>query len=213
MSKSLRLLVLVSCFLLLAALAAPARAQTFIMHSGDTITPGDVRLTAYPVGLFGRNGGPDRWGGGANLGYGITDYLDVEGQGGFFNGFSLVGLDANIKVLRGDIDLSTRLGAHKALVTDAQNSTAFDLGALLGGRVSPRLRVSGGVSVSFESLDGVDNSGFTRAWAVPGLELRINRNVDFVAEGGVGLNDNSPHYVTAGFAVYMPTSDKARDRR
>jgi hypothetical protein len=212
MSKSLRLLALVSSFLLVA-LAAPAGAQTFLMHSGDTITPGDVRLTAYPVGLFGRNGGPDRWGGAANLGYGITDYLDVEGQSAFFNGFSLVGLTANVRVLRGDIDLSTRLGAHKAFVSDAANSTAVDLAALLGGRVSPRLRVSGGVSVSFESLDHVDNSGFTRAWAVPSVEVRINRNVDFVAEGGVGLNDNSPHYVTAGFAVYMPTSDAARERR
>jgi hypothetical protein len=211
MSQSMRLLALVSSFLLL--LAGPARAQTFVMHTSDTITDGDLRFTAYPVGLFSNSGGPDRWGGAANLGYGITNYLDVEGQSAFFDGFSLVGLNANFKVLRGDIDLLTRLGAHKALVTNAADSTAVDLAALAGGRVSPSLRLSGGVSVSFESLDHVNNSGFTRAWAVPGVEVRINRNVDFVAEGGVGLNDNSPHYLTAGIAVYLPTSDAARVRR
>jgi hypothetical protein len=67
--------------------------------------------------------------------------------------------------------------------------------------------------VSFESVDHVSNSGFTRAYVVPGLEYRINRSLDLVAEVGVGLNQNSPHYFTAGFAVYMPTSDRARERR
>jgi hypothetical protein len=137
----------------------------------------------------------------------------VEGQSAFFDGFSLVGLNASVKVLRGDIDLSTRPGAHKAFLRDAADSTAVDIAALMGGRVSSRLRVSGGVSVSFESLDQVDNSGFTRAWAVPGVEVRINRHFDFVSEGGVGLTDNSPHYLTAGVAVYMPTNDAARERR
>jgi hypothetical protein len=105
------------------------------------------------------------------------------------------------------------VGAHKALVTNAADSTAVDLSMLMGGRVSPGLRLSGGVSVSFESLDHVSNSGFTRAWAVPGVEYRINRNLDLVAEGGVGLNHNSPHYFTVGFAVFLPTSDAARERR
>src|SRR5262249_33144234 len=61
MSHSLRLLALVSS--LLVALAVPAHAQSFILHSGDTITPGDIRFTAYPVALFSHTTGPDRWGG------------------------------------------------------------------------------------------------------------------------------------------------------
>jgi hypothetical protein len=211
MSRSLRLLALVSLFF--AALTVPARAQSFIMHTADTISPGDLRFTAFPVGLFSRSGGPDRWGGAGLLGYGITDRVDIEGQGAVFDGFSLVGLNTNVWVFRGDVDLSGRVGVHKALVTGAPNSTAVDLSTTMGGRVSPSLRVSGGVTVSFESLDDVRRStNFHRVYAVPGVEYRINRNLDFIAEFGAGLNHDSPHYLTAGFAVYMPVTDAARNR-
>src|SRR5215468_8348213 len=174
MSRSLRLLAYVSLFL--AVLTVPARAQTFVMRSADTITQGDLRFSAFPVGLFGRNGGPDRWGGAATLGYGITDRVDLTG----------------------------RLGAHKALVTGAPDSTAVDVSMLMGGRVSPSLRVSGGVTVSFESLDDQRRStNFRRVYLLPGFEYRINRNLDLIAEFGAGLNHDSPHYLTVGFAVYV----------
>jgi len=211
MSKSLGLMALAS--LSFTMLAVPARGQSFVTHSAETIPQGDFRFTTYPVGLFGRDGAPDRWGGGARLGYGITDSLDVAGQGAVFDGFGLVGLDANVWLLRGDINLAASLGAHKALIRDASDSTAVDTSLLMSGRVTPSLAVSGGVNVSFESLDHVPNSSFTRAYVVPGVEYRISRNLDFVSQFGVGLNHHSPHYLTAGFAVYLPTSESARERR
>ena len=70
------------------------------------------------------------------------------------------------------------------------------------------------MSVSFESLDDTRRStDFRRVYLLPGVEYRINRNMDLVAEFGAGLNHDSPHYVTVGFAFYPPTSEAARERR
>lgn len=211
MRKSSGLMAL--AVLSLATLAVPARGQSYVTNSAQTITRGDLRLTAYPTGLFGRDDAPDRWGGAGRLGYGITDSFDVEGKGAVFDGFSLVGLDANVRLLKGGVDMSASLGAHKALIRDAHDSTAVDLSWLVGGRVAPSLRLSGGVSLSFESLDDVPNSSFTRAYVVPAVEYRVTRNLDFVSQFGVGLNHDSPHYLNVGFALYMPTSESARERR
>jgi len=188
------------------ALAVPARAQYFRRPWSATIPLGDFSFTADPTGLFGKNGSPDRWGGAARLGYGITDSLDVEAKGAVFDGFSLVGLDTNFWFFKGPINMSVGLGGHKALVQSGDDSTALDTAWRVSGRLTPRLEVGGGVSASFESLDHVANSGFTRVYVVPGFRYRISSRVDVTAAFGAGLNNNSPNYLTTGFAVYLPTS-------
>ncbi len=187
-----------------AMLAAPVGAQNLVQSTAETIPAGEFRLTAYPVGLFGRNGGPDSWGGATRLGYGITGSLDVEGKAAIFDGFSLVGFDTAFRVARGALDLSISLGAHKALIARAADSTALDSAWLVGARVLPRLRLYGGMDFSLESLDHVARSGFSRVYLVPGLDCRLSRRIDFVSQLGLGLNDNSPNYLTTGFSFYLP---------
>jgi hypothetical protein len=41
----------------------------------------------------------------------------------------------------------------------------------------------------------------------------VASRLDLLVEGGLGLNDNSPHYVTAGLALHVPASDRAAGRR
>jgi hypothetical protein len=185
------------------ATAMPARAQNFIENSSETINQGNFKLAAFPTGLFGRNGGPDRWGGAVRAGYGFTDNFDVEAKSAFFNGFTLLGADAEVWLLKGDVDLAVSAGGHKALVSGGRDSTAFDLAAQLGRHLTNRLEVYGGTSVSFEHLDGVPNSGFTRAYVIPGVGYKVSDDLDFVSEFGVGLNQNSPHYFGLGFALYI----------
>jgi len=48
---------------------------------------------------------------------------------------------------------------------------------------------------------------------VPGLRWGFADRLDLLVEGGVGLNHNSPSYVTVGVAAYMPVSDRAQGRR
>jgi hypothetical protein len=185
------------------ASAMPARAQNFIENSAETINQGNFKLSAFPTGLFGRNGAPDRFGGAFRVGYGITDNFDVEAKSAFFNGFTLLGADAELWLLRGHLDLSVSAGAHKALVSAAGDSTAIDLASQLSAHVTDRLEIYGATSVSLESLDGVPNSGFTRAYVIPGVEYKISPKLDLVSEFGLGLNDNSPHYFGLGFALYI----------
>lgn len=198
-----RPLALGFALLAFAASAMPARAQNFLENSAETINRGNFKLAAFPTGLFGRNGASDSWGGALRVGYGFTDNFDVEAKAGFFSGLTLVGADAEVWLLRGDLDLAVSGGAHKALVRAGRDSTAIDLAAQLSGHVTNRLEVYGGTSVSFEHLDGVPNSGFTRAYLIPGVEYRISDDLDFVSEFGLGLNNNSPHYFGLGFALYI----------
>ena len=69
--------------------------------------------------------------------------------------------------------------------------------------MTPKLELYGGLNLSFESLDDVPDSNFTRAYVVPGIEYRINHQLDLLAEVGVGLNDDSPNYVSFGLALYI----------
>jgi len=185
------------------ATAMPARAQNFIENSSETINKGNFKLSAFPTGLFGRNGAPDRLGGAFRVGYGITDNFDVEAKTAFFDGFSLVGADAELWILKGNVDLAVSAGAHKAFVSGGADSNAIDLATQVSGHVTDRLEIYGATSVSLESLAGVPDSGFTRAYIIPGIEYKISPNLDFVSEFGVGLNDNSPNYFGLGFALYI----------
>jgi len=198
--------------LALGALCASASAQDFLPSTARTIPSGDLRFTAYPTALFGKNGGPDRWGGAGRVGYGITDNFDVQGKAAVFNGFSLVGLDASYWIGRGDVNLGLSLGAHKALMQSAPDSTAVDAAWMMSTRLSRRLRFEGGMSLSLESIDHVPNSRFNRVYVVPGVNYRVSRQVDFVSRLGLGLNNNSPNYLTAGFSFELPVSGSAHRR-
>ena len=117
MFKPWRVAALASLSLL--ALVAPATPQSFIRTSAQTLPSGSFEIDAYPTLLFGRNGGPDRFGPAFRLGYGITDSLDVAATGSLFDGFSLVGLETAFWFLRGPVDMQLSVGAHKALIEGA----------------------------------------------------------------------------------------------
>ena len=198
-----RRLSLAALALLCCAAPEPALAQNFLMNSAETINRGNFKIAAFPVVLFGENDADDEWGVGSRFGYGFTDSFDVEGKVAFFDSFKLYGLDAELWLVKGDVDFSIQDGGHWASVDDGNDSKALDLAGLLSGHVADKLELYGGVSVSFESLDDVPDSGFTRVYLVPGLEYRISEQLDLVAEFGIGLNDDSPNYVGFGLALYF----------
>lgn len=198
----------------LAVLADPALAQNFQNGSTEIIWPGYVRLTASPAHMFGRNGAPDRTGGAFRLGYGLSDSFDIEAKTGFFDGVTLVGGDGQLRVIDdGDTSLSFSVGGHQALVSHAPDSTAIDLAAQLSERLGPRLELYGGAAFSWETVNGPGGADFTRFHLVPGLRLGVGERLDLVVETGVGLNDNSPHYVTVGLAMHVAASSAARRGR
>jgi hypothetical protein len=198
-----------------AVVAVPARAQNFQTGSASTIPAGHLRLTASPAWMFGRDGAPDRTGGAFRLGYGMSDSFDVEAKTAFFDGVTLVGGDGKFRVLdHGTTSLSLSAGGHQALVSHALDSTALDLAAQLTERLGQRLEVYGGAVFSWELLHdpaGPDTD-FTRIHLVPGVRFGVAEKLDLLVEAGVGLNDNSPHFITAGLALNVPVSAAARGR-
>ena len=200
---------MVAATFLSLALAASAGAQNFLNSSPRTIPNSNFELSGYPTYLVGRDNAPDRFGVAGRLGYGITDSLDISGKGGIFDDFSLVGLEAGFWFLKGDVDMTVSLGAHKALIQDTNDTTAIDLGLQAGGRISDRLTLTGGLTASFESIDDAApavDSDFTRFYFGPGLRYRVSDHWDVYTQVGIGLTDESPHYFTFGVAAYLPTS-------
>jgi hypothetical protein len=195
--------ILLTGALVLSISAAPAAAQNFLMNSAETINKGNFKIAGFPTVLFGEDGADDEFGIGTRFGYGFTDNFDVEGKVAFFDGFKIYGIDGEVWLVKGRTDVSVAVGAHKADVDGGFDSTAIDTSLLLSGHVSDRLELYGGVSLSFEDLDDVDDSDFTRAYIVPGIEYRLSDQVDLLAEFGIGLNDDSPNYLSGGVAFYI----------
>jgi hypothetical protein len=195
------ILLLAICLLVLGS--APAHAQNFLMNSAETINKGNFKIAGFPTVLFGEDGADNEWGVATRLGYGFTPSFDVEAKIAFFDGFKLYGADAELWLVKGPTDVSVAAGAHRADVDGAFDSTAIDLSLLVSGNVAPKLELYGGGSVSFESIDDVDDSNFTRAYLVPGIEYKASEDVDLLAEFGIGLNDDSPNYFSFGVAFYL----------
>jgi Outer membrane protein beta-barrel domain len=183
--------------------AGSAQAQNVLMNSAETINKGNFKIAAFPTLLFGEDDADDEFGVAGRFGYGFTNSFDIEGKVAFFDNLQLYGLDAEYWFLKNHgLDMSISLGAH---ITDLPevNSSAIDTALLASGHVSDNLELYGGLNVSFESLDDVPDSDFTRVYFVPGLEYKIHDDLDLVAEFGIGLNDDSPNYVSAGLAFYI----------
>lgn len=183
--------------------AGSAQAQNVLMNSAETINKGNFKIAAFPTLLFGEDGADNEFGVAGRFGYGFTDNFDIEGKVAFFEGLKLYGIDAELWLLKNrPLDLSVALGAHKTDL-DFVDSSAIDASLVASGHVSDNLELYGGLNLSFESLDDVPDSDFTRAYVVPGIEYKIHDDLDFVAEFGIGLNDDSPNYASAGLAFYI----------
>jgi hypothetical protein len=199
--------VLLSFSLVALALALggePAQAQNVLMNSAETINKGNFKIAAFPTILFGEDGADNQTGVAGRFGYGFTPRFDIEGKVAFFEGLKLYGLDAEAWLVKGrPLDVSAALGLHKTDLDGPVDSSAIDVSLLGSGHVSHNLELYGGLNLSFESLDDVPDSDFTRAYIVPGIEYKINDQLDLLAEFGLGLNDDSPNYVSVGLALYI----------
>jgi hypothetical protein len=194
-------------------IAGPASAQTIgVLQSAETMNQGTYKLMAAPIMVFGKNGTENEVGVGLRGGYAFTKYFDVEAKLGFLNNGTLVGVDGEYWIIRGaeqssSIDFSLTGGLHWLAGKDnGFDMMGFEITPQLSSLVGDKLELCGALDASFEKLkdvpSGVDDS-FTRLHLVPGIEYRISEAIDFVAEFGVAMNDNSFHYAGAGITYYI----------
>ena len=100
------------------------------------------------------------------------------------------------------VDLSLSFGLHRSGFETSADIFGFDL-ALVGRRpVSPRFALYGGFDLAFEFPEAPFDA-FTRARVVAGVDTRILDGIRLLVEGGLGLNDRSPDYVSVGLAVRL----------
>jgi len=186
-----------------ALAAGSAQAQNFLMNSAETINEGNFKISGFPTVLLGEDGGDNEWGIATRLGYGFTPSFDVEAKLAFFDGFKMYGADAEYWIAKGRTDVSLSAGLHKSDYEGGGDTKALDLAALASRSVARDLEVYVGGSLSFESVDGADDSDFERFYIVPGIEYRVARDLDLLAEIGLGLTDESPNYLSFGLSYYV----------
>jgi hypothetical protein len=194
------------CSTLLLAIPGAASAQDFgVLNSAETINRGNFKLTGAPMVIFGKNGGDNDGGVSVSGGYGITDRFDVEGRVSFFDGVKFFGADAEYWLRKNrPVDFSVAGGFHVGDGDQQFDTTGIDLTFLASGHVTPRLEMYGGLDLAFNRInEDFSDDNYTTVHLVPGIEYSIAEDIDLVAEVGLGLNDDSHHYVAGGLAFYF----------
>jgi hypothetical protein len=190
----------VACCLVLVA-ASVASAQDALMNSAETIDKGNFKLAGYPIILFGE--GDDETGGGFRAGYGFTRSFDMEAKASFFDGLTYYGIDAEWWVHRADPDFSLAIGVHRTSFSDIDvDITGIDTTALVSDHVSDRLELYLGARIAWEFPEEPADS-FQRINVIPGIEYRVAKDLDFLAEGGIAVNDDADNYASVGLAFYI----------
>lgn len=187
--------------------AASAGAQDFgVMESAETIQRGNFKLVGYPMLVLGEGEADNTLGVVVRGGYGFTDRLDAEVGAAFYDGVTYLGANAEYWLLRAvpggsALNLSLRGGVHLAQ-RDGDDATGLDLAALTTFRLTPRAELLAALDYTHTLLDEpLDDDG--SLYVVPGLEYGISRNLDLLAEVGLGLDDDAPNYLSAGLAFYL----------
>jgi uncharacterized membrane protein len=185
------------------ASAAQLSAQAVLMNSAETINHGNIKLAIFPTVLLGKNGGDSVWGVAGRLGYGLTPTLDIEAKAAYFKGLNYYGADIEWWFLKGhNLNASVALGGHLTNYDGGGDSTGIDTSLLVSTTPARNLEIYGGLMFAFESVKNSDIS-YTRAHLVPGIEYRLNEDLDFLAEFGIALNSNSSNYASLGLAYYL----------
>jgi hypothetical protein len=182
-----------------------ASAQDFgVAESAETIDRGTFKVKANPMLLFGGDNLDNDVGITLLAGYGFTDSFDLEGGVAIYDGVTFFGANAEYWAVKNrPVDVSVSGGLHFGRGDGALDTTGIDLTFLGSGEVRPRLELYGGLDFAFESFDDDIIDGFTTVHLIPGIEYRLNDDLDFVAELGIGVTDESSNYLTAGLAYYF----------
>ncbi len=209
-SRSVRIILIAALGL---CYALPAAAQYIgVLQSAETMERGAFKLMAAPIMVFGKDGADNTTGLAVRGGYGFTEKFDVEAKLGLFDQGTVFGLDGEYWIFRGkeknsNIDFSLTGGFHMMSGKDNNyDSRGFEMTPQLSVHVAKSLELCAALNASFESIQdvppGFDDS-FTTLHLVPGIEYRLSDALDFEAEFGIAINDDTSNYAGAGLTYYL----------
>jgi hypothetical protein len=190
----------------LLALAPAAHAQDFgVLESAETINQGNLKFGVFPLFLL-PDEGDNVFSVAASVGYGLTDSFDIEGRAAFSESVTFLGGDAEYWLVKNrPIDFSIRGGAHFGMIEgDIDDTAGIDLSLIGSAPIATNVELIGAIDMSFNSSDrGLDDDGFTTVHLVPGVEIALTPDLDFLAEFGLGVTDASSNYAGFGLAFYL----------
>ena len=197
----------ISMFILIITLLSTSLTlfpyQGVLMNSAETINPGNFKLTIFPTMIIGKNGGDNIWGVAGKGGLGLTRSVDIEVKGAIFKNFTYFGVDLEYWFYRGrNVNASFAVGWHMIDTQIGSNSSGIDTAVIVSTKPSKKVELYGGLKLSF---DEIKNTGqqIDLMHFIPGLEYRVAKDIDFLAEFGIALNGESRNYLSFGFAYYF----------
>ena len=186
--------------------APAASAQDFgVLESAETINPGNFKLGAYPLFTF-PDGADNEFSFAVAVGYGFTSSFDLEARAAFSDDVTFIGADGEYGFLKNQpLDMSVRGGFHFGFVDgEIGDSAGVDVSLIASAPVAPRIELIGALDLAFNSQDiGPERDGYTTVHLVPGVEIAVTPNLDFVGEFGIGVSDSASHYLGFGLAYYI----------
>jgi hypothetical protein len=176
-----------------------AAAQDVLMATSG-MSRGGYEVASYPVLV---TSGDNELGVFVRGGVGLTEKLAVRARAGFYSDLTYLGATGDLP-LPGvlPVDLALSFGAHRSGFDRSADILGFDLALAARRRVAERSAIYGGLDLDYE-LPESPYDRFTRARVVAGVDTRIVDNVSLLVEGGIGLNNDSPSYLSAGLAVRL----------
>ena len=198
-----KIIIILAVVMFLATAAVEVSAQQVLMNSAETINQGNFKLAIFPTVLFAKHGGDSVWGVAGRFGYGLTPRFDIEAKIGIFKGLNYFGADIEYWLVKwSNFNVSVALGGHMTNYKGAGDSSGFDMALLASSKPANNLEIYGGLMFAFDSVKNSDYN-YTLVHFVPGIEYRISDDLDFLAEVGIALNDNSRSYASFGLAYYL----------
>ena len=199
-----RRFVVVLAFMFLLPLTS--RAQDFgVMESAETINRGNFKLSGSPMMALGKDGAENDFGMALRAGYGFTDNFDAEAKLALYENLKFFGGDAEFWLVKNaPLDFSIAGGFHVGRSDFLPNTKGFDVTFLGSAPVGPKLEFYGALDLGFESIgNNLFADDFQTVHLVPGIEYAILPDLDFLAEVGLGLNNDSWNYFSAGLTFYL----------
>lgn len=192
---------------LVLALPPVAHAQDFgVMESAETVNQGNFKLRINPLLFFGKNGGDNDASIAAVVGYGFTRHFDLEGGVALGDGVQIFGATAEFNVVSDkSVNFSIIPGVHVRRGDQVLHTTGLDLVLLASKHATRRLDLYGGLDMAFETVndDRFSDADYNTFHLVPGIEYKVQRDLELLVEVGIALNDSSRHYLSGGIAYYF----------
>ena len=199
---------------LLAACGAAGAADFAMMETAERINQGSFKASGFPVVID--RGRADAGNGLAlGLGYGLPYGMDVEAHVARYYDGTFTGADLEWTAWRNDrMTFSVGSGLHGADLDGGGYAAGGDGTAIFSYVPMHRLTVSAALNAAIDDVNDRDANApadsrfptdgiYERYHAVQGVGYTVTRNIDLMAEFGVGLNGESDNYASAGMSWYF----------